>query len=116
MGITDELYFLLCKQLTNNPGELSTSLGWRLMTLFLHYLHPSPDTFPYLNHFITISLENQWGKLKVVGSKDSANEVDGKKVPPPIPNPDIKTQLGFTFKNNYKSSLLRVIRKFWKNF
>ena len=43
-------------------------------------------------------------------------EVDGKKVPPPIPNPDIKTQLGFTFKNNYKSSLLRVIRKFWKNF
>ncbi|KAJ1385912.1 MyTH4 domain-containing protein, partial [Ochromonadaceae sp. CCMP2298] len=50
--IRNELYFQLCKQLTDNPNPRSWLRGWLLMSIYLHYFTPTHDALQYVRNFV----------------------------------------------------------------
>jgi hypothetical protein len=51
-AIRDELFFLLCKQTTDNPRRESLRRGWELMAICLAFFPPKKDFAPYLKWYI----------------------------------------------------------------
>lgn len=50
--LRDEIFCLVCKQLTNNPKEESVDRGWNLMSLLLATFRPSSEMENYLENFL----------------------------------------------------------------
>ena len=48
----DEIYCQLCKQLTNNPNDISSRYGWELMTTCISFFPPGNEFENYLEAFL----------------------------------------------------------------
>merc|ERR1719330_1194950 len=51
-SICDEIYMQVMKQLTNNPGAESTSLGFELLKTMVKEVLPSPEVYLFLRAFV----------------------------------------------------------------
>ena len=58
-ALVDEVYLLICKHLTINPGLSSAYKGYRLFGLMLRTVPPSKELKPYLKHFLTLASQDK---------------------------------------------------------
>eukprot|EP00937_MAST-01D_sp_MAST-1D-sp2_P004504 g4504.t1 len=98
--LSDEVYLLLLKHLTENPNPVSESCAWHVLCMAVNTFPPSASFEPYLMHFLgsfraldgavgnfsRYALRRLEGMLKA-GSNDflpSAEEIDMYKERPPV--------------------------------
>ncbi|RYG69875.1 hypothetical protein EON64_01640 [archaeon] len=70
--IVDEVFFQICKQLTNNGDPLSRGKGWLLLSVLLHCIYPSLPCLPYIRYFV----EEQVRTMKVAYISDNQKSND----------------------------------------
>eukprot|EP01138_Halocafeteria_seosinensis_P015798 gb/GECG01016122.1/.p1 GENE.gb/GECG01016122.1/~~gb/GECG01016122.1/.p1 ORF type:complete len:2167 (+),score=323.76 gb/GECG01016122.1/:1-6501(+) len=52
IGLRDECFLQICKQLTGNPSSASLARGWVLLHVVLQHLPPTEDAENYIENFI----------------------------------------------------------------
>lgn len=62
-GLRDEVYLQICKQVTKNPKEKSTLLGWELLALSLATFPPSKPLKHFLYEFFKENIEGRESQL-----------------------------------------------------
>jgi myosin heavy subunit len=63
IGVRDEIFLQIIKQLSTNPRAESVAKGWQLMCMCVSTFPPSPDFENYLLHYILNKLEKGRGAV-----------------------------------------------------